>query len=110
MANRFPAKPTWIDGHRFPSRREARRYGDLKLLLRAGKIANLSLQPSFKVKIKGKHLCTYTADFSYDDLAGGQTIIEEIKSSGTRRDPYYRLRKKAAELYHEITIQEIVAR
>jgi hypothetical protein len=34
----------------------------------------------------------------------GKVIIEEVKSTGTMKDAAYRLRKKAAELYHGIEV------
>jgi hypothetical protein len=112
-AARFSAQPTTVDGHRFASKREAIRYGELRLLERAGQIAELELQPAFAVEINGKPFCTYCADFAYraknrERANGKERIVEEVKSSGTRQDPAYRLRRKAAELYHGIEITEIV--
>lgn len=106
--SRFPAEPQVIDGIAFPSKKEATRFALLRLRERAGEINNLTCHPKFKVEIRGRHLCTYTADFQYDDLIDGHPVIEEIKSSGTRKDPYYRLRRKAAELYHDIAVTEVV--
>ena len=102
------ATRTTVDGIEFASKREAKRYGELRLLEQAGEIINLTTQPAFKVSIFGRHFCTYTADFAYRDVAGDRFVIEEVKSSGTAKDPAYRLRKKAAELFHGITITEII--
>lgn len=77
---------------KFHSKAEAARYAELKLLLKAGKISDLELQPRFKlispckkyaVKIwgkKGARQCVYTADFSYLDLENdGALVVEDVK-------------------------------
>lgn len=105
--NRFPVVPVerrTVDGIVFASGREAKRYAELKLLERAGEISRLELQPAFPVLIKGQTFCTYTADFSYFER--GYWIVEDVKSSGTAKDAAYRLRKKAAVLFHSITVRE----
>lgn len=108
---RFPVAPKHercVDGITFDSKREATRYATLKLLERAGKIEDLRLQQKFPVEIGGKHFCTYTADFCYFDVALGREVIEDSKSKGgTSKDPAYRLRKKAAQLAHKITVTEV---
>jgi len=93
-----------IDGIIFDSKREAARYAQLKLAEKAGFVKDLVLQPEYPVQINGKHYCTYTPDFIYTEAETGKVIIEEVKSTGTMKDPAYRLRKKAAELYHGIEI------
>ena len=99
-----PKSERTIDGIVFDSKREASRYSDLKLAERANLIKNLTLQPEYPVQINGKHYCTYTPDFKYTEAATGKEIIEEVKSTGTMKDAAYRLRKKAAELYHGVEI------
>ena len=42
---------TEVDGILFASKKEARRYSELKLLERAGEIAHLELQPRIKICI-----------------------------------------------------------
>lgn len=91
----------------FDSKAEAVRFAELQLLQRAGRIACLEVQPTWVVEIAGKRLCRYTADFSYLD-AHGHPVIEDVKSSGTAKDAAYRLRKKAAELAHGITVVEVI--
>ena len=103
---RFPAKRTAVDGITFDSKREAKRYGELKLAERAGEILKLRLQPQFYAYINDQPYCRFTADFGYHVAATGAEIIEDVKSSGTRKDPAYRLRKKAVELFHGIQIVE----
>jgi hypothetical protein len=104
-----------MDGTVFASLSEMNRYAALKLRQRAGEIGEIELQPAFKVAIPGpdgvvRHYCTYTADFRYVELATGRTIVEESKTSGTIRDAAYKLRKRAAELYYGLHVDEVVAR
>jgi hypothetical protein len=107
--SRWRAEPQTIDGHQLSSKLEARRYGELRLMERAGLISNLRVHPSFDVEINGEHFCRYTADFAYQHklLDKHLEVVEEVKSSGTRRERDYRLRRKAAELFHRIKITEV---
>lgn len=90
-----------VDGHKFPSQNEANRYLELKLLLKAGEIKDLrlqvpfELQPSFKNEITGEieKPIKYVADFVYTDK-DGNTVIEDAKSEGTRKDKVYQLKRK----------------
>lgn len=105
--SRFPVVPVerrTVDGRVFDSGREARRYAELRLLERAGHITHLECQPAFPVSINGQHFCRFTGDFSY--FENGQRVVEDVKSSGTAKDAAYRLRKKAAELFHGIKVRE----
>jgi hypothetical protein len=95
-----------IDGIVFASKKEAKRYAELKLLEKARVITGLECQPSYEVQIDGKKFCTYTADFLYYDKTG--VVIEEVKSTGTRKDAAYRLRKKAFELKYKMKVREII--
>ena len=69
MAKPKPSKygnePVWIDGICFDSKAEGKRYAKLKLLQSAGEIAELELQPKFKMTVNGVQVCTYIGDFSY---------------------------------------------
>lgn len=95
--NKFNAKSIVIDGHKFPSKKEAQRYQELKLLEKAGKIKNLELQPKFEIipkqKYRGKTLrkAEYTPDFKYLDIDNNEWVIEEVKGMPTVD---YVLRKK----------------
>lgn len=104
--NRFPRKPQVIDGYEFASMKEAKRYGQLVFLQKAGEITDIEPHPTYEMEIGGAHFCKYTPDFRYRTKAG-ELVIEEVKSSGTRRDPAYRLRKKACELFHGLSVTEI---
>ena len=109
IKNRFTVSPIeerTLDGVVFASKKEMKRYAELKLLVRAGEVQDLELQPEFRVSINGQHYCTYTPDFAYTQH--GERIVEELKSTGTVKDAAYRLRKKAAELFYGIKIKVII--
>jgi len=65
----------------FASKAEARRYDELTLLLKAGKIRNLKLQPEFTLQeayttpdgVRVRAI-RYRADFSYDTVEMKQTV------------------------------------
>lgn len=82
--SKYRNQPTIIDGIRFASRREGRRYSELKLLERAGQIKDLKLQVPFPLDVNGKPVTRYVADFTYTE--GGELVVEDAK--GFRTDVY----------------------
>jgi hypothetical protein len=101
-----PKAQRTLDNIVFDSKTEMNRYKELTILAKAGVIQHLEIQPEFKTFINQQLFCTYTADFRYYDEDRAKWIIEDVKSNGTIKDAAFKLRKKAAELYHgvEITI------
>ena len=93
--SKYGNKKTTIDGFVFDSKREATRYQQLKLIVRAGVISDLTLQPSYMLqesfKINGKTIraIKYVADFKY--VENGVTIVEDVKGCLT---DVYKLKKK----------------
>lgn len=111
MKRKYGNRKTTIDGHTFDSKREAARYTDLRLLLLAGKITDLMLQPSFELIPKQRRAdgkaernCTYVADFSYVDMGTGERIIEDAKGVLTRD---YVIKRKLMLQVHGITVKEV---
>ena len=100
--SKYKNKPQVVDGLRFPSIREAKRYGELKLLLQSGEIRGLVLQPRYRLRIQKKLVCTYVADFSYTDK-DGKVVVEDCKGFKTS---VYKLKKKLIEAIEGITILE----
>ena len=115
--SKYNARRTTIDGVRFASRKEAKRYGELRLLEKAGEITDLVLQPEFNLNVPAhrtfiyqgktqqypvnKRVAIYRADFQYTE--GGQTVIEDVKGL---RTPVYRLKKKMVEAQYGVMIRE----
>ena len=101
--NKCGNRKVTVDGIEFDSVKEGRRYSELKLLQRAGRIEELELQKEFELipaqyetypryGKTGKRLqdgkrcieksCVYKADFAYKQ--DGQLIVEDVKGY---RDP-----------------------
>lgn len=100
-----------VDGIKFDSKLEAKRYLELKTLERAGEIKELVLQPSFelipsfKKNNKTYRKTAYKADFSYFSISEGKYIIEDTK--GFKTD-VYKLKKKLFEyMYKDLEIKEV---
>lgn len=96
----------------FDSRKEARRYQELKLLERAGKITDLKCQVKFEL-IPAQHLedgkcverpVNYYADFVYTE--GRQLVVEDVKSEITRKQKDYIIKRKLMLWVHHIRIRE----
>ena len=92
----------------FDSIRERKRYGELKLMERAGMISGLTRQVRFELipaqYHNGKCLersCSYYADFTY--WKDGRFIVEDCK--GFKTD-VYRIKKKLMLERHGIVIKE----
>ena len=110
----------------FQSRKEARRYDELMVMLNAGKIRDLRLQVDFTLQeaytdSEGNRVraIRYRADFSYkkrptywtgyeqqcpDD--GWILVVEDVKSRATRTKEYVVKRKLMKERFN-IDIQEV---
>ena len=100
--SKYRAKPVVIDGRRFASLKEGRKYCDLKLLKHAGKIVDFECQVKFPIFINRDLLCTYIADFvTYDP--GGKRHVLDVKGVKTA---VYRLKKKLMAVVNHITIEE----
>lgn len=100
-----------IDGHAFDSKKEAKRYQDLKLMQRAGQIQDLQMQVVFvlveSVVLDGRKKpdMRYIADFVY--CSDGLKIVEDVKSCATRKLAAYRQKKHLMKSVHNIEIQEV---
>lgn len=86
----------------FDSKREARRYDELCLLVFTNQIYDLRRQPEFHVWIGGKLVTRYVSDFYYQ-TRDGAVIIEDAKGF---RTPTYRLKKKLVEAIFGVEIVE----
>lgn len=79
--NKYNARKVTIDGIAFDSAKEAARYRELKLMQRAGEIRDLRLQVEYELipKQAGERACNYIADFVYQDIRTGKTVVEDVK-------------------------------
>ena len=100
--NRPDGRQTETGGKlRFDSRKEARRFDELSVMLRAGKIRNLKLQPQFTLQeayttAEGVRVraIRYQADFSYERhiphmaMDEWRLVVEDVKSRATKTSVY----------------------
>ena len=89
--SKYGNKPVEVDGIRFASKKEAKRYGELLLLQRGGVIRGLKLQPRYALTANEHKICTYVGDFEY--LEGERTVVEDAKGMQT---PEFKLKFKLA--------------
>ena len=107
---KFGNKKVIVDEMIFDSKKEARRYMELKILQQAGEISGLECQKIFELIPKqvdenGKCIereCRYIADFVY--LKDGEMIVEDTKGYKT---PDYIIKRKLMLKVHGIRVREI---
>ena len=97
-----------VDGIEHDSKKEAARWQELNLMLRARLIEDLQRQVRFELipKQDGERACTYIADFVYIDRKTGERVVEDVKSPATRTEAY-RIKRKLMLYVHGIRIREI---
>lgn len=121
--NKYHAQTCVVDGIKFASLREARRYQELLLLQRAGAIRDLQMQVKYVLipaqhetyakwgkngkRLKdGKRLiereCSYIADFVY--TLDGKLVVEDTKGFRTKE---YAIKRKLMLYVHGIRIKEV---
>lgn len=113
--NKYHAEETRIGKKKFASRKEARRYQELALMQRAGRIYDLQRQVRYlliptQYDDEGncmEYSCNYVADFVYKK-PGGDLVVEDVK--GYKRGQAYALfvvkRKLMLERYG-IRVKEV---
>jgi len=107
-------KKVIINGIKFDSKKEGRRYQDLLIMQRANEISDLELQPRFSlikgVKFTGdaraKPDIRYTADFRYIDVLTNKVIVEDVKSAVTKEKTDYKMRRHMMLAIHGIEVIE----
>ena len=114
--HKYGARRVEVDGIKFDSRREAARYGELKMLLAADLIRELEIHPGYALVVAELYregppfvfttVGQFHADFRYVDVTTGERVVEDVKSPPTRTTAY-RLRKRIVEAVHGITIREV---
>ena len=109
--SKYGNRKTEIDGIWFDSAKEASYYLDLKFLLQIGRIKNLQRQvkyqllPSQKGEIRNERPVYYIADFVYEE--DGKTVVDDVKSDITRKEPAYIIKRKLMKWVHNIEVREI---
>ena len=103
MFSKYKAVKTIVDGKKFDSKKEAKRYQELKLLEQSNEIKELELQVPFILIDKSEYgrVIKYIADFVY--IRDGKQVVEDCK--GFRTD-VYRLKKRLFEEKYKTEIFE----
>lgn len=123
--SKYNAKKVEIDGIKFDSVKESRRFLELKAMEEAEVISDLKRQVKYVLipaqrepdtvgkrggKIKGKLLereCSYVADFVYNDVQGN-TVVEDVKGyRGGGAYEIFKIKRKLMLYVHGIKIIEI---
>jgi hypothetical protein len=102
--NKFGAIKTTVEGVTFDSKREARRWQELKLLERAGEISRLERQVKFPLTVEGHLIANYTADFQYYTTKPKARVVEDVKGGGTLKLPAFVLKKKLMKAIYGIEL------
>lgn len=111
--SKYGNKITEVDGIKFDSKLEAKRYVELTLLEKAGKIKDLERQVPFivadEVPWNGEILkaIKYRCDFKYHDNETGEDVVEDSKGAVTA---LYKLKRSLfINRYPEYSFREIKA-
>jgi hypothetical protein len=103
---------TEVDGRKFQSKKEAQRYCELGLMVKAGEIQKIECQVEYHYWSEDNEriLFTYRADFRY--WQRGRVVIEDVKpfdkaTQKFRLTEFYRLKKKLIEDRYGIKIVEV---
>ena len=123
MRNKYHASKCILNGIPFDSRKEAQRYSELLLLLRAKEISNLRRQVKYvlipaqyetyeRYGKRGQELqpgerliekeCSYIADFVYEE--NGKDVVEDTKGFKTKD---YIIKRKLMLFVHSIRVREV---
>ena len=106
-AAKYGNRKITIDGQTFDSRKEYRRYAELRLLEQAGVITDLrrqvrfALLPAQHVGGRTERAVSYIADFVYQ--TDGMTVVEDTKGVRTKE---YILKRKLMLYRYGIAIKE----
>ncbi len=115
MTSKYRNRITHVDGYKFDSVAESVRYGELKLLERAGLISGLKVHPEYELLPpfkdragKYERAIKYKADFAY--VERGQVVVEDVKSAATRGARDWSLRRKLFKhRYPDVELREVAA-
>jgi hypothetical protein len=111
VKRKYRNKPQIIDGIRFDSIREAKRWQELLLLARVGKITQLERQVVYelapKVKLLGdkrtRPAVRMVIDFRYWDKETGEMVLEDAKGD---IDPVWRLKQHLLKTVHGLDVRK----
>ena len=107
---KYKAVKTEVDGIKFDSKKEAKRYLVLKEMEKNGEISDLKRQVPYELIPKQKthegkavRSCEYKADFVYLNKEG-RTVVEDVKGFKT---PDYKIKWKLMLHRYGIEVKEV---
>ena len=107
--SKYNSSKITIGGNTFDSQKEYRRFCELSLLEKVGKVTDLQRQVKFELipaqRIDGKVVersCNYVADFVYTE--NGKRVVEDTKGYKTKD---YIIKRKLMLYVHGIRIREV---
>lgn len=99
LKHKFSAQITECDGIKFSSKKEAKRYNELKTLENLGEILFFLRQVAFPLSGNTKYVCDFLVFWT-----NGEITIEDVK--GMKTDMYI-MKKKMIEAKYPFKITEI---
>lgn len=105
--NKFNAVKVKLDGYTFDSKAEAKRWCELKLLEKAGKVSWIKVHPRYELYVNGQRIASYKADFLYTDERG-RDRIEDVKSPATAKKRDFVLIRKLMRACHGIDVEVLL--
>jgi hypothetical protein len=97
--HKFKAKPQIIDDIHFASKKEGKRYQELLLAQKGGRVVFFLRQVPFHLPGGNKYICDFMV--FWED---GKITFEEVKGYKT---PLYKMKKQIVESVYPIKITEI---
>lgn len=107
---KYRARRTWVEeiGRWFASQREADAAVALRRREQAGEVANVRYQVAYPLRVNGGLICTYVADFVYDEAVPGRGYSEKIVADAKGfPTPAYRIKKRLMLAVYGIPIVEL---
>lgn len=104
MGNKYRNKKPVIDGIKLDSVKEGKRWQELKLLEKAGKISKLERQVNISLEVNGYKVCGFRPDFRY--IKDGAVYVEDVK--GMRFGVAYEKFRLKAKLFRAIFGYDVV--
>lgn len=112
--NKYGNHKVEYDGIKFDSKKELRRYFELKAMQENGDISDLRVHESFRLIVPGLGAIKYRGlkrttvarfvpDFVYKER--GKLVVEDVKSPATAKEKYFRLKKAVFELIYDTEVR-----
>lgn len=113
---------TEVNGQKFDSKKEAKRYRELNELQKAGEISRLVCQPRFTLqeafqdlrigktkagKPRTVRAILFTADFKYWCNKSNQWVIEDVKSPASKTTAYEIRKRLFLRRYPDMDFREV---